>query len=269
MGVPLVPGDQSAQTGFVLSLQRVYSPPPPGGSRVKAMRAAAAALLAAAAGCARVSLPAPGGPRTLPLRAYPVEAPGQALAVLLSGDGPAAGLANRLADDLRAAGVPAVVWHSASYYWTPRTPEEAARDLDLVIRHYGSLWNRDRVVLVGYSMGADVAPFLLNRLPTGTRERVRAVALLAMAHDAVFEFHVQQWWTSPSAPTFAVRPELEKVRGTRVLCIHGRGDEKGACPEAATSGATVVELQGGHHFRGDYPRLSRLVVDLARAVDRP
>lgn len=233
------------------------------------MHAAAAALLAAAAGCARVSLPAPGGPHTLPLRAYPVEGRGQALAVLLSGDGPVAGLANRLADDLQDAGVPAVVWHSTSYYWTPRTPGEAARDLDLVIRHYGSLWNRDRVVLVGYSMGADVAPFLLNRLPTETRGRVRAVALLALAHDAVFEFRVQQWWTTSPAPSLAVRPELEKLRGTRVVCIHGRGDDKGACPEMATSGATVVEIQGGHHFRGAYPHLSRVVAGLAKAVDRP
>ncbi len=234
------------------------------------MHAAAAALLAAASGCARVALPVPGGaPRTLPLRAVPVEGKGEAMAVLLSGDGPVAGLANRLADDLHDAGIPAVVWHSTSYYWTPRTPEEAARDLDRVIRHYAERWHRERVVVVGYSMGADVAPFLLNRLPAGTRERVGAVALLALAHDAVFEFRVQQWWTTSPALARAVRPEMEKLRGTRVLCIHGQGDDKGACPEMATSRADVVELRGGHHFRGDYPRLARIVVDLARSVDRP
>ncbi|HEX8360405.1 MAG TPA: AcvB/VirJ family lysyl-phosphatidylglycerol hydrolase [Longimicrobium sp.] len=237
---------------------------------MKATRAAAAALLAAAAGCARVALPAPGGaPRALPLRAYPVEGQGQAMAVLLSGDGPMAGLANRLAADLRGAGIPAVVWHSTAYYWAPRTPEEAARDLDLVIRHYGAAWQRERVVVVGYSMGADVAPFLLNRLPSDTRGRVGAVALLALAHDAVFEFRVQQWWTTSSAPARAVRPEMEKLRGTRVVCIHGQGDEKGACPEMASSGADVVELRGGHHFRGDYPRLARIVMELARSVDQP
>ena len=254
----------------MLSLPR-FQPPHRGlGFRVKAVRAAAAALLAAAAGCARVALPAPGGaPRTLPLRAYPVEARGEALAVLLSGDGATAGLANRLADDLQGAGIPAVVWHSTSYYWSPRTPDEAARDLELVIRHYGALWGRDRLVVVGYSMGADVAPFLLNRLSVEARGRVRAVALLALAHDAVFEFRVPQWWTTSSAPSLAVRPELEKLRGTRVLCVHGQGDGKGACPEMATSGADVVELRGGHHFRGDYARLSRVVVELARSADRP
>ncbi|HEX8674125.1 MAG TPA: AcvB/VirJ family lysyl-phosphatidylglycerol hydrolase [Longimicrobium sp.] len=236
---------------------------------MKVRARAAVALLAASAGCARVTLPSPPphGPRTLPLRVLPVEDGGRSMAVILSGDGPFAGLGNRLAKDLRAAGIPAVVWHSASYYLTPRTPEEAAADLDLVIRHFGGQWHRERVLVVGYSMGADVAPFLLNRLPKETRARVDGVALLALANDAVFEFRVRQWWTRSSAPSRAVRPEMEKLRDLRVLCIHGRGDENGACPEMATSGATVVELRGGHHFRGDYPRLKRVVLDLGRSVE--
>lgn len=236
---------------------------------MKVRARAAVALLAAAAGCARVTLPnvSPQPARTLPLRVLPVTGAGRSMAVILSGDGPFAELGNRLADDLQAAGIPAVVWHSTSYYWTPRTPEEAAGDLDLVIRHFGERWQRERVLVVGYSMGADVAPFLLNRLPAESRGRVDGVALLALAHDAVFEFRVRQWWTRSSAPSRAVRPEMEGLRGLRVLCVHGRGDENGACPEMATSGATVIELRGGHHFRGDYPRLRRTVLDLARAVE--
>lgn len=236
---------------------------------MKVRARAAVALLAATVGCARATLPnvSPQPARTLPLRVLPVTDAGRSMAVILSGDAPFAELGNRMADDLHAAGIPAVVWHSASYYWTPRAPEEAARGLDLVIRYFGQRWRRERVLVVGYSMGADIAPFLLNRLPQETRARVGGVALVALAHDAVFEFRVRQWWTRSSAPSRAVRPEVEKLRGLRVLCIHGQGDENGACPEMATSGATVVELRGGHHFRGDYPRLMRTVLDLARSVE--
>lgn len=190
------------------------------------------------------------------------------MALVLTGDGPVAGLADRLAGDIRAAGVPVLVWSSTRYYWTPRTPDEAARDLDRVIRHYGAAWKRERVLVVGYSMGADVAPFLINRLPPATRARVDAAALIAMAHDAIFEFHVHQWWGPSSAPSLATRPEVERLRPLRVVCIHGRGDRHGACPEMKTSGMAVVELRGGHHFRGDGKRLSGVVVDLARSVER-
>jgi len=231
-------------------------------------RVALAALLLLA-GCSHVAVPLEGsGARTLPARVLPVAAPGRAMAVVLTGDGPVAGLADRLARDIRAAGIPVLVWSSTRYYWTPRTPDEASRDLDRVIRHYGAAWKRERVLVVGYSMGADVAPFLINRLPPPTRARVDAAALIAMAHDAIFEFHVHQWWGPSSAPSLATRPEVERLRPLRVVCIHGRGDRHGACPEMKTSGMTVVELRGGHHFRGDGKRLSRVVVDLARSVER-
>jgi type IV secretory pathway VirJ component len=232
-------------------------------------RLALAALLVLA-GCSRITVPLAGegsGTRTLPARVLPVAAPGRAMAVVLTGDGPVAGLADRLARDIRAAGVPVVVWSSTRYYWTPRTPDEASGDLDRVIRHYGAAWKRERVLVVGYSMGADVAPFLINRLPPATRARVGAAALIAMAHDAVFEFHVHQWWGPSSAPSLATRPEIERLRSLRIVCIHGRGDRFGACPEMKTSGMAVVELRGGHHFRGDGKRLSRVVVDLAKSVE--
>ena len=40
-----------------------------------------------------------------------------------------------------------------------------AGDLARIIRHYLQAWNKKRVVLIGYSLGADVLPFLANRLP--------------------------------------------------------------------------------------------------------
>lgn len=210
-----------------------------------------------------------GRARSLPLRAYPAppDSAGRAFAVVLTGDGPTGGLARRVARDLSQAGVPAVVWHSLRYYWTPRTPEEAARGLDAVIRHYAVEWGRERVVLVGYSMGADVLPFLVNRLPADTRARVGGVALLALAHDAVFEFRVEQWWRTSSAPRRATRPEVERLDDLPVLCVWGRGDDKAACPRFGTAPVRLVELRGGHHFEGDRPRLLRVVRELAREAN--
>jgi len=43
---------------------------------------------------------------------------------------------------------------------------------------YGKAWNRDRFVLIGYSLGADVLPFLASRLPRGQLDRVSALVLL-------------------------------------------------------------------------------------------
>lgn len=231
-----------------------------------------AMLLAAGSctACSRVRIPGTPGAedgrmRSLPLRPLPAPADsaGRAFAIVLTGDGPAGGVGRAVARDLSNAGVPSVVWHSLRYWWSPRTPEESARDLDAAIRHYSAEWGRERVVLVGYSMGADALPFLVNRLPADTRARIGGVALLALAHDAVFEFRVEQWWGTSSAPRRATRPEVERMGDLSVLCVWGRGDDKAACPRFGTAPVRVVELAGGHHFEGDRARLLRVVRDLA------
>ena len=231
-----------------------------------------AALLAAGGctACSRVRIPETPGVedgrmRSLPLRPFPApaDAAGQAFAIVLTGDGPTGGLGKKVAMDLAASGVPSVVWHSLRYYWSPRSPEQSARDLDRVIRHYARQWGRERVVLVGYSMGADVMPFLINRLPADTRARIGGVALLALAHDAVFEFRIEQWWRTSSAPRRATRPEVERLGDLRVVCVWGVGDDKAACPQMGTAPMRTVQLRGGHHFEGDEPRLLRVVRELA------
>lgn len=236
-----------------------------------------AMLLAAGSctACSRVRIPETPGVedgrvRSLPLRAFPAAGDtGRTFAIVLTGDGVTGGLGRRVAEDLAGVGTPSVVWHSLRYWWGPRSPEESARDLDRVIRHYARTWGRDRVVLVGYSMGADALPFLINRLPADSRARIGGVALLALAHDAVFEFRVEQWWGTSSAPRRATRPEVERLADLRVVCVAGAGDPKAACGQMATAPLRVVHLRGGHHFKGDVPRLLRVVRELAAEAERP
>lgn len=228
------------------------------------------AAVAVAAGCSNVTVahsPAePGRTRTLPVREMPTprDSGGAVFAIVLTGDGPVRGLADRVGRSLAGAGVPSAVWSSLRYYWRPKTPEDAAADLDRLIRHYGARWERGRVVLVGYSMGADVLPFLVNRLPPETRARVAGVALLALADNATFEFRVEQWWGDTKAPTLPTLPEIERMGGVPVLCLYGVGDVKTVCPALEAGGARVVALRGGHHFTGDHRRLKALLVEFAR-----
>ncbi len=87
------------------------------------------------------------------------------LAVLLSGDGGWAGLDRELADELAAKGVSVVGLDSLRYFWRARTPEGLAADLERIVRYYAGAWQKSRVLLIGYSQGADVLPFAVSRLP--------------------------------------------------------------------------------------------------------
>ncbi len=126
-----------------------------------------AALDAVSAGTHVAQPVAPLTLKDLPLIEVPHTGTGNddLFAVLLSGDGGWAGIDKDVANSLAERGIPVVGWDTLRYFWTARTPEGLARDLDRTLDYYVTAWDRPRALLIGYSQGADVLPFAVNRLP--------------------------------------------------------------------------------------------------------
>jgi type IV secretory pathway VirJ component len=89
--------------------------------------------------------------RDLPLLEFPAAARNGLLAVFLSGDGGWADLDRQISGRLVAAGLPVIGWNCQKYFWTARTPEQAARDLERTLQAYLTAWNKSQAVLIGYS----------------------------------------------------------------------------------------------------------------------
>lgn len=195
----------------------------------------------------------------LPLVELPSAGVGERFAVLLSGDGGWAGIDKGIAEALVQRGVPVVGFDSLRYFWSPRTPEGLARDLDRVIRYYAARWKRNEVILIGYSQGADVLPFAFNRLPARTRSSVRLTALLGLGQMASFEFHLSNW-IGPSGDK-PIAPEAAKLAAARTLCIYGQDERDSLCPQLAAGHVQAVPLAGGHHFGGGYGALAARILD--------
>lgn len=181
------------------------------------------------------------------------------MAVILTGDGGWAEIDKGVASGLAQAGVPVVGWSSLRYFWTPRTPEGAAADLARVIEHYATAWKKERVLLVGYSFGADALPFLVNRLPAVARARVAGVGLLGLSDTAAFEFHVSSWLGGGGDPQRPTAPEVGRLT-VPVTCVHGANEGDSGCLALKGGAARVLAVGSGHHFGGDYPRLAELLL---------
>ncbi len=182
-------------------------------------------------------------------------------AVLLSGDGGWAGLDEELADTLAAHGIPVVGLDSLRYFWTARTPENVAADIDRVITHYADQWNRPRVMLLGYSQGADVLPFALNRLPPATRDRIALTGAVALSEHAAFEFHVGAW--AGASGDESTWPEVRQLadRQDRFMVVCGADDEAAICPKLDAKHYRIQILPGSHHFDGNYENLASTLID--------
>jgi type IV secretory pathway VirJ component len=175
------------------------------------------------------------------------------MAVIITGDG-GWGVTDRgIGRSLAAKGIPVVGLNSLQYFWTRRTPEKTAADLERILQHYSVLWNRPRVVMIGYSFGADVLPFLLNRISRESLLKIEVVAFLGLSSTADFQFHLTDWLVSlKRATALPVRPELEKLRGKKILCFYGTEDKDALCGELDPGLAKSIAIQSGHRFGNDY-----------------
>jgi type IV secretory pathway VirJ component len=197
------------------------------------------------------ALPAPVA--DLPLTVVPAASgsPSPWFGVFLSGDGGWVGLDRGVSDELAKHHIPIVGWDSLKYFWSPRTPQGAARDLDRVVRHYAREWGKSHVLLIGYSQGADTMPFMVNRLPVQTRGMVGLTTLLGISDNALFEFHMANWLGNPGGG-LATAPELKRWSGAPYLCLYGEDDSDSACAELTGKEGIAVKMPGGHHFGGGY-----------------
>jgi type IV secretory pathway VirJ component len=193
-----------------------------------------------------------------------VPSPGKSsfFVILLTGDGGWAGIDRDLALELSDEGVPVIGWNSLEYLWDPKSPDQGSKDLKRVIDHYTQRLGIPKVRLVGYSLGADILPFMVNRLPPEVLARVEKLVLLGPSLSTTFEFHVSDWLGSSSSddekPT---TPEVQKIKKTPIICIYGEEEEESLCREKSLNLKRSVPMKGGHHFGGDYAALVPWIID--------
>lgn len=183
------------------------------------------------------------------------------LAILLSGDGGWAEIDREISDSLAHHGIPVVALDSRQYLASKRTPERVTSDVARIARVYGSRFGKSAVVLIGYSRGADILPFVVNRLPNDIRSELELIALLGLAPNANFKFHmidlVSNHHRSDDLPTI---PEVSRLHGERILCFYGMAEKEAACKSLPDSVAVAIAMPGGHHFGKRYGEIASRIL---------
>lgn len=240
---------------------------PPSGrvhSLVLAGLTAVIALGGASASAAQTNSPGIPG---LPL--VEVQAKGRAggtMAVILSGDGGWAAADRTMAAALADSGISVVGLDVPSYLRVPRTPDRASADLLHLLTYYLTSWRATRVILIGYSHGADLAPFMVSRLPPELRSRIALLAMLGLEDRANFQFHIADLVGDFSHQgDLPVLPEVEKLRGLPMLCVKGSDEGHSLCPSLPSDLARIEIRRGGHRIPGSQGReLVELILGVAQ-----
>ena len=201
-----------------------------------------------------VDAPHPSPLEDLPLEEIPSgHSKEDILAILVTGDGGWADFIRNIGSGLAQKGVPVVGLNSLNYFWTLRSPDNAARDLERIMTRYLRLWHKKKALLLGYSFGADTLPFMINRLPDEARASVAGVVLISPTHQADFEIHILSHlgWQSLDRD-YPVLPEVIKLKDYPVMCLAGTEEDDCLCGDHGLPWMKTILFPGGHHLGKDY-----------------
>jgi type IV secretory pathway VirJ component len=206
-----------------------------------------------------VEIPAGTGTNKDPLGA-------DTLAIFWSGDGGWRDIDRQIGQELARSGVPVVGVDSLRYFWRERRPEAIAHDLERMISYYTGKWGRSKVLLIGYSFGADILPFTINQLSPQGRSHVRLVSLLGFAKKADFEVGIGGWLGGESSDAADTLPEIVKLPPIALQCVYGDEEDDTGCTAPELERASKLRMTGGHHFDGNYGEVATAILDAAGAA---
>lgn len=181
------------------------------------------------------------GPPPPRVAEFPSATPGTRLAVILTGDAGARTTVRDLAHLLARAGLPTIAVAATGDSDGPRG---ASASVDRLLRDHLARWDRQRVLLIGYSRGAGMAPFVANRLDGDLRRRIDAMVLVGLTPRVSFRrTWTDRWRRGPRPTDLPVLPELERLRGIPLLCLYHELEERDSFCSALDGGSLQREVR--------------------------
>jgi type IV secretory pathway VirJ component len=177
--------------------------------------------------------------------------------ILLSGNGGWRDLDKSLTAYLNSKNVSVLGLNTKQYLLSEKKPEQIAFDLETLMDRYDIKWKCDKVVLIGYSMGAEILPFAVNRMDERYTKKIQNIVLIGPWQKATFKVKLADYLYEVNEGE-EIYPELLKVKhiNTYIVCDD---NEYALCLKPIDGIVDHDELPGGHHFGGDYDSLSKLI----------
>lgn len=179
-----------------------------------------------------------------------------AVVVFWSGDGGWSGSMQGIADALVQRGYGVAGVSSLRYFWYKQAPEVMAEDTARIAAHFAKTWQTDRIVLVGYSFGADVLPFAWPYMPEAIRDQTTLMALLSPFKKTEFEISLMGMLGIVRGD-HQVEPAIEALPADLVLCLTGEKETDMAC--SLEGGYEIASVPGGHSYDRNWALIADII----------
>lgn len=200
----------------------------------------------------------------LPVKLIPTTKPAKALIFMISGDGGWTGFDQQLAEHLAEQAYPVVGLDALQYFWSEKTPAGVIKDITPVINHYMKEWKCDEVILLGYSFGANVIPFLVNDFSPEIKGKIKLVAMMSPDEKADFEIHISDMINIfGDRGDYNVKAEMLKMK-EKTLLIFGSDEVPTKFDDLPKKQFKQVTISGGHHYGNNFDALANGIVNATK-----
>lgn len=182
------------------------------------------------------------------------------MVLFISGDGGMKKFSVNMADAFTSRGYAVVALNALKYFWKKKTPEQAGADVAALLQHYGSQWGHQSFLLVGYSMGADVLPFIFNNLPAGLRAQTKQLVLMSPSRYTDMEVHVAEMLGKTTKNGMSVAGAINRITDHPLLLLFGEGEDDFNLQELHISNYQHMVLPGGHHYDNEAGNVVQAII---------
>ena len=183
------------------------------------------------------------------------------LVFYISGDGGINNFSSDLCESLKDKGYDVSALNAKSYFYDKKTPEETANELNDYLSKKIKGRSNQQIAIIGYSFGADVLPFILNRLPKNIHDKIIVSFLMASSGSTDFEIHWADMLGGNKKRSMDVVTEINKLIDDNVVIISGSDDGNLELNKITLKKYTHEVLPGGHHFDGDTEEIVRVILN--------
>lgn len=193
----------------------------------------------------------------LPIQALKGSDPLKPLIFYLSGDGGWNKFSTSFINGLNKQGYSIVALNSRSYFWKKKTPAKAAEDISILLEKYMRSWKATSFIFVGYSFGADVAPFIQSNFNPFILGNLKHTVLMSPSEKTDFEIHVLGMLGFSNSGE-SVPSQINKL-SKPVTIVLGTEEKDFPLTSISLKHYQTIRIEGGHHYDGHIEELVQKV----------
>ena len=179
----------------------------------------------------------------------------------LSGDAGFNTFSKTFSENLHQFGYDVFALNTKKYFWKKKTPLQASQDCEKFLKQITKNRRNKKIILLGFSYGADVAPFIYNRFDRNFKKNIQKLIIIGPSKVNDFEIHIKDLITGTSVHGFSVVHEINQIKNVDFTLVVS-DFEKVHFPreEITLKNYRFLHLKGDHHFGGDTKMVADSIV---------